>query len=83
MSICRLTMRLLSAAPSPMCSPIPTASMVRRRPTRSRASSTASAKRRSCAGPDGSPWIHSYAHGRTIYDLKYDAKAVRAAIDKS
>jgi hypothetical protein len=29
---------------------------------------------------DGSPWIHSFAHGRTIYDLKYDAHAVRAAV---
>ena len=29
---------------------------------------------------DGSPWIHSFAHGRTIYELKYDARAVAAAI---
>jgi hypothetical protein len=27
---------------------------------------------------DGTPWIHSFAHGRTIYDLKLDAAAVRA-----
>ena len=27
---------------------------------------------------DGAPWIHSYAHGRTIYELRYDANAVRA-----
>ncbi|MFO1099288.1 MAG: hypothetical protein U1E81_13720 [Xanthobacteraceae bacterium] len=30
---------------------------------------------------DGSVWIHSFAHGRTTYDLKYDAAAVRAAIE--
>ena len=25
---------------------------------------------------DGTPWIHSFAHGRTVYELKYDAGAV-------
>jgi hypothetical protein len=30
--------------------------------------------------PDGSPWIHSFAHGRTIYELKHDAKSVETAI---
>jgi hypothetical protein len=34
-------------------------------------------------GPDGTPWINSFAHGRTTYDLKYDAAAVRAAIHKA
>ena len=29
---------------------------------------------------DGSLWIHSYAHGRSIYELKFDAAAVEAAI---
>ena len=29
---------------------------------------------------DGIPWIHSFAHGRTIYSLKYDADAVERAI---
>jgi hypothetical protein len=29
---------------------------------------------------DGSPWIHSFAHGRTVYELKYDARAVQAAL---
>ena len=29
---------------------------------------------------DGSPWIHSYAHGHTIYELRYDAAAIEAAI---
>jgi hypothetical protein len=31
--------------------------------------------------PDGTPWIHSFAHGRTVYQLKCDAAAVRAAMD--
>jgi hypothetical protein len=26
---------------------------------------------------DGTPWIHSFAHGRTVYDLKFDARAIR------
>jgi hypothetical protein len=30
---------------------------------------------------DGAPWINSFAHGRTIYELKLDADAVRAAMD--
>jgi hypothetical protein len=29
---------------------------------------------------DGSVWIHSFAHGRTVYDLKLDAAAIRKAI---
>ncbi len=33
--------------------------------------------------PDGTPWIHSFAHGRTIYELKYDARAVRAAMEQA
>src|SRR5262249_6031122 len=32
---------------------------------------------------DGTPWIHSFAHGRTIYELKYDAASVRKAIEKA
>jgi hypothetical protein len=32
---------------------------------------------------DGTPWIHSFAHGRTIYALKHNAASVRAAIDKA
>jgi hypothetical protein len=31
--------------------------------------------------PDGSPWIHSFAHGRTVYELRFDAKAAREAVD--
>ncbi len=23
---------------------------------------------------DGTPWIHSFAHGRTVYELRYDAR---------
>jgi hypothetical protein len=30
---------------------------------------------------DGTPWIHSFAHGRTVYELKYDAKAASAAVE--
>jgi hypothetical protein len=29
---------------------------------------------------DGTPWVHSFAHGHTVYELKYDAAAVRAAV---
>jgi hypothetical protein len=32
---------------------------------------------------DGSPWIHSFAHGRTIYELKHDAASVHEAIEKA
>jgi hypothetical protein len=31
--------------------------------------------------PDGTPWIHSFAHGRTIYELKHDAASVRKAME--
>jgi hypothetical protein len=31
--------------------------------------------------PDGTPWIHSFAHGRTVYELRLDAEAAREAID--
>jgi hypothetical protein len=34
-------------------------------------------------GDDGAPWINSFAHGRTTYDLKYDAAAIRAKISAS
>jgi hypothetical protein len=30
---------------------------------------------------DGTPWINSFAHGRTTYELKLDAAAVHAAMD--
>jgi hypothetical protein len=32
---------------------------------------------------DGSPWIHSFAHGRTVYELKYDAKSAGEIIDST
>jgi hypothetical protein len=32
---------------------------------------------------DGTPWIHSFAHGRTIYELKLDAASVRKAMEKA
>jgi len=31
---------------------------------------------------DGTPWIHSFAHGRTVYDLRHDARAAEAALGK-
>ena len=31
---------------------------------------------------DGTPWIHSFAHGRTVYELKHNRTSVRAAMDK-
>ena len=33
--------------------------------------------------PDGTPWIHSFAHGRATYELKYDAAAIRKAIEQA
>jgi hypothetical protein len=32
---------------------------------------------------DGTIWIHSFAHGRTVYELKLNATAVRAAIERA
>ena len=32
---------------------------------------------------DGMPWIHSFAHGRTIYELKHDAASMRKAMEKA
>ena len=32
---------------------------------------------------DGTLWIHSFAHGRSVYDLKFDVRAVRAALQKT
>jgi hypothetical protein len=33
--------------------------------------------------PDGTPLIHSFAHGRTVYEIKLDASAVRKAMQQS
>jgi hypothetical protein len=33
--------------------------------------------------PDGTLWVHSFAHGRTVYDLKYDADAIAVFIAKA
>ncbi len=30
--------------------------------------------------PDGTLWVHSFAHGQTIYELKYDAAAIAAMV---
>ena len=32
---------------------------------------------------DGRPWIHSFAHGRTVYKLQLDASAVRKAMEQA
>jgi len=32
---------------------------------------------------NGMPWIHSFAHGRTIYELRFDAAAVRKAMQQA
>lgn len=32
---------------------------------------------------DGTPWIHSFAHGRTVYELKLDAQAAEAALNSA
>jgi hypothetical protein len=37
-------------------------------------------KARIMRSADGTPWINSFAHGRTIYELKLDASAIRAAM---
>ncbi len=31
---------------------------------------------------NGTPWIHSFAHGRTVYEIKLDWRAVRAAVER-
>ena len=31
---------------------------------------------------DGTPWIHSFAHGRTTYELLHDARAIEAALGR-
>ena len=32
---------------------------------------------------DGTPWINSFAHGRTIYDLKFDYRHAEAALNQA
>ena len=32
---------------------------------------------------DGTPWIHSFAHGRTVYELRYDARSVGVALERA
>lgn len=32
---------------------------------------------------DGTPWIHSFAHGRTVYELRHDAASVRGAMEQA
>ena len=33
--------------------------------------------------PNGEVWIYSFAHGRTVYELRYDAQAVEVAIQQA
>ena len=33
--------------------------------------------------PDGCPWIHSFAHGRTLYELKHNAAAIETVLGKA
>jgi hypothetical protein len=33
--------------------------------------------------PDGTPWINSFAHGRTVYHLKFDYPHAEAALNKA
>ncbi len=33
--------------------------------------------------PDGTLWVNSFAHGRTAYELKYDAASIEAAMHKA
>jgi len=40
-------------------------------------------KARVMRGSDGVPWVHSFAHGRTVYELKYDAPAIEAAVSEA
>jgi hypothetical protein len=32
---------------------------------------------------DGTAWINSFAHGRTVYELKLDATAATCAVEKA
>jgi hypothetical protein len=42
-----------------------------------------SCKARIMCSADGTPWINSFAHGRTVYELKHNAASVRAAMDQA
>jgi hypothetical protein len=33
--------------------------------------------------PDDTPWIHSFAHGRTTYELKHDYASLRVAMEQA
>src|SRR5712691_7724533 len=32
---------------------------------------------------DGTPWVHSFAHGRTVYELRFDARFAEAALERA
>ena len=83
LSSCLSTIQSLPAIQLPTCSKIQHDSRAKPWLILWRASGTAQrckAKIRMLRA-DGAPWINSFAHGRTIYELKLDADAVRAAMD--
>ena len=81
MSYCRSTIRTCLAAPSPTCLRTPHAfegeTLADPLEGVDYGRCVAKIMRRS----DGTPWIHSFAHGRTIYELKLNAAAVRKAME--
>jgi hypothetical protein len=42
-----------------------------------------SCKARIMRRADGTPWIHSFAHGRTVYELRFDCRTVRMAMERA
>ena len=56
----------------------PEDSSVRRSPIRWKGLTTAPAKRRSCAALTGPYGFHSFADGRTVYELRHDARLGRS-----
>ena len=63
------------AAPSATCWRTRNASRARPWRIRWRASDYGRCCAKIMRRADGTPWIHSFAHGRTIYELKYNAAA--------
>ena len=66
---------------SATCWPTRRSSSAKRSPTRWRASPTASNKAKVLQRADGTPWIYSFAHGRTDYELRHSAGAIEAILD--
>ena len=66
----------------PTCSPILPGLKARPWPTRWKACEYGTCKAKIMRRADGTPWIHSFAHGRTVYPLLYDAAAIAEALAK-